>query len=260
MRMLRISPKKPSCLPDRLLHHLDLYTIAAGAAGVSLLALAPPAEAEIVYTKANQQVGANGTYSLDLDHDGVVDFLIQQWPGALASSGFAALYAKAALGNGVQGAGAALSAGQEIGPGQVFTSRGLYGEAMAFVERTSTFSKIYSGGAWLNVRNRYLGLKFQVNGKTHYGWARLSVKVTRANQTVVALLTGYAYETVPNQGLKAGQISADTSALPLTEGATGMQVAEPKTLDSSLLTAERNSDSLANLALGADGLRLRRKQ
>jgi len=257
--MPRSSPRNPSHLPSRLLHHLDLYAIAASAAGVGLLALAPPAEAEVVYTKANQRIGPNGTYSLDLNHDGVVDFLIQQWPGAVSGVGFGALFAKAALGNGVQGAGAALSAGQEIGPSQFFSSRGLYGEAMAFVQTTSTFGKIYSSGPWLNVKNRYLGLKFQINGKTHYGWARLSVRVIRKNQTVIGLLTGYAYETIPNKAIEAGQGGTATGELPVTEGATGMQAAVSKASESSLSITEPNADSLAILALGANGLQLRRK-
>ena len=34
-------------------------------------------------------------------------------------------------------------------------------------------------GPWRNVTTRYLGLKFKINGKFHYGWARLSVKALK---------------------------------------------------------------------------------
>jgi hypothetical protein len=43
----------------------------------------------------------------------------------------------------------------------------------------------------------YLGLKFVIKGKTHYGWARLAVSAQRF--VVTATLTRYAYETVPGK-------------------------------------------------------------
>ena len=166
--MLRFAIRNSRQLSDSLLHRLDLYAVAASAAGVGLLALAPPAMAKIVYTKADQPIGLNGTYSIDLNHDGVVDFLIQQSPGVVRGLDFSEVFAKAALGNGVQGAGAALISGQKIGPSQFFASTGLYGERMAYINRTSTFGHTKSGGPWANVENRYLGLKFKIIGQSHY--------------------------------------------------------------------------------------------
>jgi hypothetical protein len=54
-----------------------------------------------------------------------------------------------------------------------------------------------------------LGLKFVVNGEVHYGWARLSVTLGHNRQLgdVVATLTGYAYETVPEMPIAAGRIT-----------------------------------------------------
>jgi hypothetical protein len=68
-------------------------------------------------------------------------------------------------------------------------------------------------GPWVGkgkgVRNRYLGLKFVVHGKVHYGWARFSVTLAHHRQydDVSGTLTGYAYETVPNKPIIAGQIT-----------------------------------------------------
>jgi hypothetical protein len=53
-----------------------MYTLAASAAGVSLLALVHPAEAKAVYTKVHQVIGPDGSYKLDLNHDGITDFTI----------------------------------------------------------------------------------------------------------------------------------------------------------------------------------------
>ena len=55
---------------------LELYALAAGAAGVSVLALAASAEGEIVYTPANQKITFNHPFELDLNNDGIADFQI----------------------------------------------------------------------------------------------------------------------------------------------------------------------------------------
>jgi hypothetical protein len=114
-----------------------MYALAASAASVGVLASAQSAEAKIVYTNAQQHIGVNGNYAVDLNHDGVADFLIQQWPGGFVGYTVGALFAKAALGNAIQSGDAALRLGQEIGPSQRFvsTTRG-YGETMVWAERT----------------------------------------------------------------------------------------------------------------------------
>jgi hypothetical protein len=54
--------------------NLMSYAMAAGAAGVGLLALAQPADAKIVYTPAHRNIGAK-TF-IDLNHDGINDFKV----------------------------------------------------------------------------------------------------------------------------------------------------------------------------------------
>jgi hypothetical protein len=113
----------PASLPTRLDQQLNLYVLAAGAAGVSLLAFAQPSEAKIVYTPTHRIIGTNGLYPLDLNHDGTIDFLIQQRGYPFSSSGNNGLGAKGAVGNGVQGSSFlafALKQGALIGPGRQF--------------------------------------------------------------------------------------------------------------------------------------------
>jgi hypothetical protein len=69
--------------------------------------------------------------------------------------------------------------------------------------RSAIHGRVSMVGPWANVANRYLGLKFQIKGKTHYGWARMTVKLSRAD--ITATLTGYAYETIPNRPIVAGK-------------------------------------------------------
>jgi hypothetical protein len=61
-------------------------------------------------------------------------------------------------------------------------------------------------GPWMGNKTRYLGLKFFINGKAHYGWAR--VKVAQAidgSPRLSATITGYAYETVANKAITTGK-------------------------------------------------------
>ena len=230
--------RKEVRLSEWLHRQLGSYALTASAAGVGMLALAQPAEAKIIYTKAHQVIGGNGVYQLDLNHDGIIDFLILESPVSFTS--FTALYTLEALGNAVQGYSSgprskfadALSRGARIGPGQRFVTSPVDGEDMADVWATNHSSG--SGGQWRNVSNRYLGLKFKIDGKTHYGWARLSVKVN--DLQITATLTGYAYETVPDEGLRAGQIASQE--LPLPSAATPPALLPEPT-------------SLGTLALGA---------
>jgi hypothetical protein len=76
-----------------------------------------------------------------------------------------------------------------------------------------------SWGQWKDVRNRYLGFKFAIKGKTHYGWALLNVTFNPKNLKITAILTGYAYETIPNRAMIAGKTQeADERDQPATLG------------------------------------------
>jgi hypothetical protein len=208
-------PRKASSLSDSVQQHLNRYALAASAASVSLLALATPSEAKIVYTKTHKVIGTNGLYPLDLNHDGTIDFLIQEQGYPFGASGSNGLGAKEALGNAVEGGNflaSALAKGAPIGSRQRFiSSTGFFGERM-FNAACSVDGGCSTVGKWANVNNRYLGLRFQINGKIHYGWARLSVAVQQGH-TITATLTGYAYEDIPNKEIHAGQTQSADDAL-----------------------------------------------
>jgi hypothetical protein len=253
-------PRTPSRLSESVHRHLNLYALAATAAGVSLVASAEPAEAKIIYTKTHQVIGTNGFYGLDLNHDGIIDFLIQERGYTFSASGTNALDAKEAFGNGIRGnnfLASALSKGAPIGPHQKFIhSTSSFGEVMFQAACGDTGCATI--GQWNGVSNRYLGLKFQLHGKTHYGWARLNVAI-KAGHNIVATLTGYAYETLVNKTILAGQTSGDTGDM-LTDPAS----AESGISNSSAPTVGprsrlQQSSSLGRLALGAGSVPLRRQ-
>jgi hypothetical protein len=207
-------PRKSANLSEPVHRHLNMYALAAGAAGVGLFAVAHPAQARIVYTKTHQVIGLNGKYDLDLNHDRTVDFVLQQIDYCNSTSCFGFqrhLLAKETPGNAVEGSvgsqgrhfAAALKGGAPIGPRQRFISGGHNGETMLSVWYDQDFQTLHTYGKWNNLNNRYLGLKFKLGRKTHYGWARLSVHNQEGQ--ITGVLTGYAYETIPNKPIIAGK-------------------------------------------------------
>ncbi len=198
--MKRLSgPRTIANVSESLHRQFGMYAIAAGAA-MMLLTMARPVEAKIVYTKANVRIG---NYNLDLNNDGTADVALQFKNGRYVcqtcrDAHKSVFYESPASGNGVLGnPPTALKAGAPIGPNQ------------SFYQGVGTLSYWYSGsgcgcqksqgGPWYEVTDRYLGVAFQIQGKTHYGWARMST--TR----ISAALTGYAYETIPNKAIIAGK-------------------------------------------------------
>jgi hypothetical protein len=189
--------------------------LAARAAGIGVLALAHPAEGKIVYTPAHHVIKTDNAYWLDLNHDRKIDFYISNasfctedvcgrtlrvTPGEngnriAGSKGMAEVYYALAL-----------PRGAKIGSQQPFS-----GKLMA-----ASGTEYCSVGKWFNVSNRYLGLKFLIDGKIHYGWARLTVKAGTGH--ITPKITGYAYETVPKRPIIAGK----------TKGANAIH--EPTTL------------------------------
>jgi len=247
--------RTPETLPAPLHQRLTTYALTAGATGVSLLALAQPSEAEIVYTPANATISRNGSYSIDLNHDGIVDFkIVEQATGnQLRSTNF--LFAAPATGNAVRCPGsfctsgtsyaAAMRPGAEIGPSRFGWDNFYAGMAFQYMFNRSSF--VFSSWGWARLSTeRYLGLQFQIDGETHYGWARLTVKFLKGapNQRCwEAHLTGFAYETVPNKTIRAGQ----------TVGNDDDAAARPES------TPAAQSASLGALALGAEGIVLWRR-
>jgi hypothetical protein len=205
--------------------HLRLaaYAMAAGAAGVGLLAATPPANAEVVYTPAHTNF-TNGTVYIDVNHDGINDFVLSIYNFAtedrrLAVRGLASQ-------NGVLGYSSsgyspqALKLGQRIGRGANFFQN----EAPA-VNVADTSGTIIEG-PFPNVGKRFLGLKFNIEGQTHYGWAVITVTAgVRAHKLGIdATLLGYAYETVAGEALVAGEGAAkfDESDSAPRSGTLGM--------------------------------------
>ena len=218
---------------SKLENKLAAYMAAAGAAGVALLAATQPAEAKVVYASANIPVFTYGyaDVTLDINGDGVTDLTF--FGATFAYGTYLKVYAP--TGNGIAGANfnaSALKWGARIGPKAAFTSKA---QNIASVGGCHSSNCSYNG-PWDNTQGHFLGVKFVISGEVHYGWLRLNVP----KRPYYSVITGYAYETIPNKPIIAGAQS-------------GPQVAGA--IDSLRLTApSRQPASLGMLARGSDGL------
>lgn len=246
------SAKKP---PSKSLNRqINLYSLAASAAGVSVLALAHPAEGSVVVKQTNATVGFQAPVFIDMNGDGTNDFEFSVARGGYDHSFYNTLNViPLAGGRPVAGArgsigpyGAALASGAKIGPSAHFSSS--IGRGQVMLERTNGFvsgsSRYTAYGPWgiqgTYSHYRYLGVKFLINGQTHYGWIKILVSRTSGLEGFIQQV---AYETVANKALTAGQTqssAADSSA-------------------SDMSKVQQVGPSLGMLAGGVDGLSLWRR-
>jgi len=232
-----------------------------------MLALAQPAGAKIVYTPAHVRLQVlTPPFPLDLNHDGIVDFYILHSDSHFGGQHFLAacqrpnsyhglfcfdanaqssnvIRASASMGRNFD---AALRYGAKIQRGDHFITSGP--ERLASFCCYSGRSMRYWFGPWANggkgVKDRYLGLKFKIKGQYHFGWARLTVTTTSDN--FMAILTGYAYETIPGKAIVAGKTKGPDDDIAEEFSATPMPTPKPATLGA--------------LALGAPGLTIWRRE
>jgi hypothetical protein len=241
--------KTPANLSESINHHLNMYALAASAAGVGALVLARPAEAKIVYTPAHHVISHHGRYLLDLNHDGIADFILREQSYCNTDSCQSQLLAgPARKGNGVErshvrstgswGWAYEVTRGSQIGPARHFSAK-----LMAVALSGNTWDYL---GPWGGVKNGYLGLTFRIHGQVHYGWARLSTFV-KGGLPIVATLHGYAYETVPNKPIIAGK----------TKEPDDISVEDP---DAALTMPTPEPARLGALAMGAPGLSIWRRE
>jgi hypothetical protein len=246
-------PRKTANLSQSVHYQLNMYTLAASTAGVAILALAQPASAKVIYTPANIHLGPTMNYNLDLNHDGMPDFNVSMYYTANTQNGtgtrFYDMFVRglqkpnaAVVGN--NGFARAFRPGITIGPKQVFgpATLGTFMAGCKIGPQSRT-----SKGPWLNVKNRYLGLRFMIHGKLHYGWARFTTTACPINAT----LTGYAYETITNKPILTGRTTGTD------EVGTSVEVPRPSTL---IVPTSSRSASLGLLALGSPALSIWRRE
>jgi hypothetical protein len=224
--------RKASHLSPLLDHRLAVYALAAGAvAGATTMAIgqtaddrpthvAPvniPLDNTIVYTAASIPMyiaNAGRFYSarpvtVDLNGDGVPDFSVRLHESGYSRGGIGRTSRYQAAANWYAAGGNAgvkrpIAPDTEIGPSLPFADGGLMVQS-EFVDRGQG-PKSGCFGPFVNHGSGYWGVRFLISGETHYGWIRISFNC--GNSAISGTITGYAYETVANQPIGAGQMQS----------------------------------------------------
>jgi hypothetical protein len=220
-----VGPRTKRHLPESLANKLSGYALAAGATAAGMLGMIHPAEAEVVFTPTNETFPPDFFDIIDLNHDGVTDFKFDLYSIQYRNF-FVSLVAFPRQPNAMmQSAGgyvAVLSKGATIGPHQVFAhgSKFRFAGSVGFDGTTSTFTSLarrkhhekglnaHSSrhfGPWWGVQDKYMGVAFVIGPEIHYGWIRMTI--TPEFDRFAPTVSGYAYESVADREIHAGQIS-----------------------------------------------------
>jgi len=226
----------PAKLNSKLDRNLLAYAAAAGAVGVGVLTLAEPSRAEVVFTPTHQTISSGHGLWLDLNGDGITDFFFKDSGGHGVARATCAPSSCPRVYWGDLEVKGAKPENQLIGVHQrgafpwarALPTNAKVGSSAAFVSGTAIMGTFYQGtdgdnrweGYWFDLKGQFLGLKFSINGETHYGWARLSVG-QGAQLQFHGILTGYAYETLADTPILTGQRSGpDVGMAPTVPAAT----------------------------------------
>jgi len=230
-------------LAERLLHNLNAYRLAAGAAGVAILACSAPANAAPICGSLSVTLPRTETYAFNPAHQKVAPFNVAHTFNDLSSHpqsyqvrGFFTPNtpdAKAMLST--NGLPADLASGASIGPGGNFGKGKSYGVLFGyyyFNRLTGNFPPNASG---------YVGFQFSESGQVHYGWLRVRLANLDGWHSPSIELSEFGYESTPNTAITAGNCAASASSVAPTS--------KPEA-----------TVSLGLLALGHPGLHLWRRQ
>ena len=236
-----------SQLSEPLQHRLSAYAIAAGAAGVSVLACSVPADAAPICTTLSVKLVSVETYALNPAGQMIPPFNIAQTFEDVSSQSnsfwnrgfFTPNSAGANALLGPKGLPANLASGASIGPTGQFGKGQSYGLLFSYGPNNNGGYSHHRGNLKFGKTIDFVGFEFSLAGKTHYGWIRMQVMLGKGggfNTTATFThLLGYGYESTPDTAILAGScIAARPENPPLA--------------------------SLGTLALGSEGLPLWRRK
>ena len=178
---------------------------------VTAMMFSVSANAQIIYTDANPDVTTSqGTYNLDLNNDGTNDFVITH---SSTTTFCPPMYGPnlsirvTPLGTNqvvcISGTSATKMALNATINDTVLTWNNSANLLMAARVLNNACIGI-TNGQWINTADGYLGLKLISGSNIYYGWVRLN-----ANGFVTSFtIKDYAYNSIPNQTILAGQTVA----------------------------------------------------
>lgn len=181
------------------------------------------ANGQVVYTDVNpdQTFTLGGGYVLDVDNNTVTDFTFQVGT-SYVTSGTINVNVKAGMINGpasnevigqTQNVGGqtlfladTLLTGDNISTAANWLSVGATAGWPVLLGGQMKIGVFPEGGAgnFLDVTDKYVGLKFQIGADVHYGWARFDVSADGLTYTI----KDYAYESLKETPIEAGKTTS----------------------------------------------------
>lgn len=201
-------------MKDSLNQKLKTY----GALATGVIAIGNVADAQTIYTDIDPDsllTGNMSEYLLDLNNDGIKDYRIITVEIQSSSSGVNYNIKGAGVypmnGNEIlvsQGGSSStnyikpLDANSPIGPNQTIWD---YTSSAFLLNLTAKITYMgvpntYERGLWDNVQDKYMAVRFKINGNSHYGWVRMDVN-DNGDEVVIK---SYAYNSTANASLNAG--------------------------------------------------------
>ena len=184
-----------------------------GSLALALTGLSEAANSQVIYTDVNPDFSGSlgSTYAIDLDNDGIDDVTLVNYTSSSSINNYNlninVLYAYPEGLNKVLGSispnSSSLAYPFALSTGNLISANtsswiGSSASNILFGEIEINSMPYFSAGNWDNVEDKYLGIEFDINGNTHYGWVRLNVKDAKFT------LKDYAYESTPNTAITAG--------------------------------------------------------
>lgn len=207
-------------MKKQLLKKLSTFIVTAMLFSVS-------ANAQIVYTDVIPDstmtcigigLPCTNNYNLDPDNDAITDFILTVFyhnPPQLGGPTFSYVTADPLNGNAVKDSLVnTLNVSIPLQFNAVIDSNLLLNQSWQTSGSHSLKYGQYDGGLsndtvwglWDSLSDYYLGLRLLQSGQTHYGWVRLRVDATHSYASLI--VKDYAYNTIPNQPILAGQTTA----------------------------------------------------
>ncbi len=160
-------------------------------------------QSQVIYTDVNPDSLVGSSYELDLNNDGTPEFLIEkttdggidivQATGLSNQDSLIGYYAGFPA---ITGYPSALSSNEIIDGTSAFVDEGVMG---------GDHELIMEDADWPDGFNRYLGLKFNINGDVHYGWAKIKI----STDYVAFTISEYAYNATAGEPINSGITSIE---------------------------------------------------
>jgi len=193
---------------------MSIQAITIGAVPMIFLAfLTTSASAEVVYTPANVTLSGNGSIRIDMNHDGIKDFVLRSSSQVAACGNRGSLLRSTKMIPKTVGGGVVVS---HLNFAAVLVSGISIDSTATFHNASSTVTQFFL----CNLGNQhvagYLGLELPINGQIHFGWAQIIIDAhyDHLNSWMHTTLVDYAYENIPGHPIKTGQTSGNAKNVP----------------------------------------------